>query len=100
MDLLSIAFSKSRTASKTSYSTFIKAKASSHTFKSTPTTAKTSSPTYLTYSSRTNLSYGDGSGYPWPALVNDTLLKSLWVKTISIPGNFSASFESILTIFA
>ena len=61
-DLFSYAVSKSKTGSKTSYSTLINLRASSATLSSTAATIATSSPTYLTYSSKMNLSCGDGSG--------------------------------------
>jgi len=62
IDSASAECSKSRTGARTSYSTLIRASAARAVFSSSAATIATSSPTYRTYSSRTNLSWGLGSG--------------------------------------
>ena len=88
--LLSSDFLKSSTGSSTVYFTFIILRALSTAFSDSPTTIATASPTLLTWRSRINLSYGDGSGKVWPAIEKRFFGTSSQVYTATMPGTLRA----------
>ena len=88
--LLSSDFLKSSTGSSTVYFTFIMLRALSTAFSDSPTTIATASSTLLTWRSRINLSYGDGSGKVCPAIEKRFFGTSSQVYTATIPGTLRA----------